>query len=247
MTTRGAGAESRVTTVVLAARGDARLARTLASVAWTADPIVLDPARRLAGRELPSGARSVAAAHLEGVTVRPWVLLLVEGEVVTPPLADAVETATRGGDAAAYRIPLEVHGQGGILRPRRAPLRLAPAVGVRIRLAPGLGPALGTSHRPAAILGVPLMAYRATSLGEMVTDLDAEGATLAALLHAARVRPSRLRATLAALAAAATLMTARRAARAPWARWGLAVSAGYRAIVTYAKVWELARADGTAA
>jgi hypothetical protein len=231
-----------VAAVVLGARGGARLARTLASVAWAAERVVLDPAGRLVAEPLPADVRCVSeAVEPADATDAPWLLLLEEGEVASAALAAAVAAAV-AGTPRPHRVGLEVTGLGTRLVPRHHPVRLAPRAGARLVLDRGLGAALAAPGTPAAA-AAGVVAERADTLAEAVRDLDADGATLAALLRAGRVRASVTRMIVAPCAAAGRLLLARRLARTPWGRWHLAVLDGYRAVVACGKLWEIQDAE----
>jgi hypothetical protein len=235
-----------VAAVVLAGRGGSRLERTLGTVGWAAERIVLASGAGRDAGALPAGVTGEPlATDLANLSRQPWVLLLVEGELVEPPLAADVEAAVRAGGEVAYQVPLEVRGLGAVLHPGAAPIRLVPARGASLDLHPPLVPALATPARDRRRLPARLTIAGASTLAEAVTDLDADAGALAALLHAHRRPASIVGAVRAALGAAAPLAFARRTARAPWGRWRLVVTAGYRAIVAYAKAWELGRVQGT--
>ena len=75
-------------------------------------------------------------------------------------------------------------------------------------------------------------------------DLDAQATTLAALLAVRRRRPRLWHLALGPLAAGGHTLVARPARQRGPARWFLAVLAGYRTAVVYAKLWERSRAEG---
>ena len=231
-----------VTAVVLASRGGPRLARALDSVAWAEARAVLDPARRLAAEPLPAGVSHDVA---EPAPATAWLLLLHEGEVVPVALADAIRTVlARPSPAPAFRIPVELRAFGTRLRLRGAPIRLACAAGARLRLGSTLEIALeGLGERPAR-LAVPLVARGAGSLAEAVDDLDGDGAALAALLRGRHRRTHVRHLLLAPLGAAGRVLCAGGRSRIRWGRWALAVLAGYRTMVAYAKLWELHHVEG---
>jgi hypothetical protein len=227
--------------LVIGARGGARLARTLASVGWAAERVVLDPAARLAAEPLPAGVvRREGVAFEAAATAAPWLLLLEEGEVVSPALAEAIGAALAEPAALAYAVPLEVRGFGATLAPWRAPIRLARRPGARLVLRAGVAPELGT-RRAAGALGVPLVAERAATLTEAVLDVEADGAAIAGVLRARGVRARSAGLVLAFLVAAGRLVAARGAGGVRWGRWILGVLAGYRALLAHAKLWELER------
>jgi len=231
-----------VAAVVVGAQGGARLARTLAGVAWAGERIVLDPAGRLAAERFPDGVRRAGGAMpLAELTAAPWVLLVAEAEIAPPALA--AHAAAVDGDASAapaYRLGQELHAPGGRLRLRGQPVRLARRVGAELRLGPGLGITLATTAGRAENAAACLTIEAPPSIGTVVGELEAEGAALAAVLHACGVRPWLHRLVLAPVMASARVLLGR-GARLGWDRWVLAVVAGYRVIVAYAKLWELRR------
>ena len=234
-----------VAAVVLAGGGGPRLARALASVGWARERIVFDPAGHLAGTVFPGGVRrSTRFSDATDVTDQPWVLLLAEEEIVPPPLADAIAAAVMGpGDASAFRIGREVRGFGAILNLAGAPVRLARRGVARLSLSRDLTPTFVASGGRLGALRPRLIVEPAAHLTAAVEHLDADTTALAALLHARRVR-SRLRLLwMPALAAGAQMLAGRARGKAGWGRWCLAVFAGYRALVAYAKLWELERAE----
>jgi hypothetical protein len=234
-----------VAAVVLASRGGLRLERTLASVAWAAECVVLTspraPALDAPGDDV---RRAAATADLSRLTRLAWLLFLVEGEVVEPTLAAAVDTAVRARSEAVYRVPVELRALGVRLHPRGAPVRLVPAPLARLILRPRPVLALDAAGRPARRLDARLTLVGAASLADAVSDLDADAAVLGSLLHASGRRAGVWRAIAAALGAGVPLLCARAVRRAGWGRWRVGVTAAYGTIVSYAKAWELARADG---
>jgi hypothetical protein len=242
-----AGGVAEVCAVVLGSRGGGRLARALASVAWAGERVVLDPANRLAAEEVPAGVRRERGPRPADVTRAPWLLLLDEDETVPPALAAAVAEAIRAeASCPAYRIAQEVHALGARLRPRRDSVRLARRDGARLALGRGLAPALSASGTPGQLTGA-LEKEGAASLGEAVDDLDAYAGMLAALLDDAGARPGIRTSVMAFLAASGRVLWARGTAPRCWSRWSLALLAGYRAMVAYAKLWELRWTSGVAA
>jgi hypothetical protein len=237
---------SAVATVVLASTGGARLANALASVAWGGERIVLDPAARLTRESLPRGVRlHTGAAEPADLTAAPWVLLLGDGELASPGLAAAIGAVVAEGSArSAYRIPLDVEGFGVSLRTWRAPVRLARRSEARLRTGPGLLVELGRSTGRPGRLAAPLVERGTDRLSDAVEQIDAQAATLAALLAVHR-RPPRLRdLVFGSLAAGGRALVARPARFHVMARWFIAVLSGYRAAVAYAKLWERSRAEG---
>src|SRR5207253_10386881 len=81
------------------------------------------------------------------------------------------------------------------------------------------------------------------TLAAAVDELDAQATTLAALLHARHVRPRAWHLVVPPLAASARALLAGGWAGGFWGRWTLAVLHGYRALVAYAKLWEMRREE----
>jgi len=242
---RASGRWPSIVAIVLAATGGARLERSLASVAWARERIVLDPAARLGGRELPPGVRHVAcAAPVEELGSTDWLLLLLEGETATPGLAAGL--ARRLDDAAgprAFGVPVEMHGLGTRWTPRRAPVRLAARAAAELVVHDGRAE-LAAAGAGLGEAGAALVEEAPASLEDAVRALDAESAALAAWVGAGdlRVRVGHL--LLPPLVTAARVLTARGSSTRPWARWVAAVFAGYRTLLVPAKVWELRQLAG---
>lgn len=228
-----------VAAVVLASRGGARLERALDSVAWAAERIVLDPGGRVDLRRLPDDVRR--GGDFSEVASAPWLLLLEEHETVSPPLAAAIAAALERPLASAYRIPQVVTAFGVTLCPRRAPVRLASRSEARLALRSGLSLELALDGAAAPRLSGRLLTDGAPTLAAAVEELDAEATTLAALLHARRVRPRFRHLVVPPLIAGARALLARGATGGFWGRWTLAVLGGYRVLVAYAKLWEMRR------
>src|SRR5207245_2712464 len=175
------------------------------------------------------------------VAAAPWLLLVEEHEAVGPPLVAAIARALEAPAARAYRIAQEVIAFGTTLRLRRAPVRLALRAGARLRLRTGLTPELAHGGGRVPELAERLVTHGVPTLAAAVEELDAQAATLAALLHAQRVRPRSWHLLVPPLAAAGRALVARGPAGEFWGRWTLAVLGGYRALVAYAKLRELRR------
>jgi hypothetical protein len=233
----------QVAALVVGAQGGARLARALAGVAWAGERIVLDPAERLAAERFPDGVRRVTGTTpLAELTAAPWLLLVAEDEVVAPAVATlAAAVAADAGAAGAYRLGQEVHAHGARLRLAGKPLRLARRAGAELRLGPALGLALATPPGRVGLAPDALTIDGPSTIGAVVGELDADGSVLAAVLHARGVRPWIHRLVLAPLAAAGRVVLGRARPGLGWDRWVLAVVAGYRVVVAYAKLWELRR------
>jgi len=228
-----------VSAVVLAAMGGARLERSLASVAWARERIIFDAAVRLEGRELPSGVRYVARpVPLLDLGSSEWLLLLLEGEVASPRLADAL--AKLDVDASgprAFAVPLEMSALGTRWTPRPA-VRLAARAAAALVVRDGR-PELAAEGAPLALSEAGIVVEAAPSLESAVQALDAESAAVAAWLHRGGVRVGVGELLLPPLASAGRVLLARGRSSRPWARWVAAVFAGYRTLLVPAKVWEL--------
>lgn len=230
-----------VAAVVLAARGE-RLGEALASVAWARERIVADPAGRHAGRSLPDGVvrtrDGLAAARA------PWVLLLREHEVVPPELAAAIASVVEAPDGtAAYRIGQAVTVAGRTFTLRGAPVRLGSRAGARLVVGRVLGPELAVVSGRVGRLPGGLVSRVAPSLAAALDELDGETAALAALLRADDVRPTLVDLALAPLLPVARSLFASGPPGAAWQRWTLGAFAGFGVATTYAKLWELRRAE----
>jgi hypothetical protein len=217
--------------------GGARLERSLASVAWARERVILDAAVRLTGRELPSGVRYVARpTPFLDLAAAEWLLLLLEGEVASPRLAQAL--AGLGPDAPrAFTVPVEMHALGTRWTPR-APVRLAARASAALVVRDGR-PELAAAGAPLPLDGAGIVTEAPPSLERAVQALDAESAALAAWLHAGGLRVGVGQLLLPPLASAGRVLVARGGGSRPWARWVAAVFAGYRALLVPAKVWEL--------
>jgi hypothetical protein len=227
---------------VLASRGGERLEDALASVAWASERLVLDPARCLGGSRAPHTV--VRGREPAEAASAPWLLLLEEQERVPPALAAAIAEVTCAPDALpAYRIGQETHAFGAALALPGAPVRLVRRAGARLGVRAGLQAELRSPHgRPGRLPG-RLVAHGASSLAEAVDDLDADASALAALLHERGVRPGLRHLLLAPLGPTARVLLARGRGSGFAGLWALAVLAGYRTLVGYAKLWEVRRAE----
>ena len=220
--------------------GGARLERSLASVAWAPERIVLDPAARLDGRGLPRDVRHVTrAAPLAELGSADWLLLLLEGEAALPTLADACGALSADAPRPqAFAVAVEMHALAGSWTPRRAPVRLALRAGAELVVRDGR-PELAARGTPLGTAAAALVGEPPPSLEFAVQALDAESASLAAWLHARGLRVGVRHLLGPPLAAAGRVLAARGSSTRPWARWVAAVFAGYRALLVPAKVWEL--------
>jgi hypothetical protein len=236
---------SPIAAAVLASRGGPRLQAALASVAWASERVVIDPAGRLTGETLPAGVRR--AGEPADATSAPWLLLLEEHEVVPPSLAATIaETVDAPGPFAAYRIGQEVQAFGTTFRPAGAPVRLVRRAGARLRLGRGLAAELRATDRRAGRLRHRLLVRGAASFAAAVEEIDADATTLAALLAGRRVQPRLWHLILPPLVAGGRAFAAAgpwRGTRAVRHRWTLTVLDGYRAVVAYAKLWEIRQAE----
>jgi hypothetical protein len=233
---------------VVASRGGGRLARALASVAWASERAVLDPGGLLV-HPVPDGVAWHGGSAEPAALVRtPWVLLLAEDETLPAELVRAIGAAlTDPAGACGYRIDQEVIGFGSRFRLRGAPVRLARREDARLVLGAGLGLGFAVRDGRVARLEPPVLVHGGERLADAVVDLDADAATLAALLAARDVRPGRRHLIVAPLVAGGRVLAARRVLAAAWGRWFLAILAGYRTVVAYAKLWERRRLAGHAA
>jgi hypothetical protein len=219
--------------------GGARLERSLASVAWARERVVVDPVARLDGRELPSGVRYVARpAPLLDLGSSEWLLLILEGEVASPGLADALA----GIDAdpsgpRAFMVPVEQHALGTRWAGRPA-VRVAARSTAELVVRDGRLE-LGAHGAPLALVDATIVVEAPPSLEAAVQALDAESAAVAAWLHRSRFRVGVGNLLWPPVASAARVLLARGGSTRPWARWVAAVFAGYRTLLVPAKVWEL--------
>jgi hypothetical protein len=232
-----------VTAVVVAARGGERLAATLDTVAWAAERLVLDPAGRVGS--VPAGTRRSTTVLLAQAVTTGWLVLLREGERAEPGMAAAVTAATGdGGGPAAYRVRHELVSLGlRLCLPE--PVRVARREGARLAVGRHGGLVLRTSESRPGRLAAAVTVGAAASLAGMVTDMDADGSVVAAVLAAGTVQAGIGRTMLAALCAGVRVLGARRvpadepmAGRWGGARWCSAALAGYAALLAHAKVWE---------
>jgi hypothetical protein len=195
----------------------------------------VDPAGVLPPSGWPPGVERWGAHDLSG-----WVLLLAEGEVVSPTFAAAVETA-RQGKAEAYRVAVECHAFGGVIRLRGRPVRLGrnKRYAIRVSLGGEFGFAVGGE---APVLAEAVVARHLPPLpGEAVDALNAEATALAALAAADGVRPRLGRLLSSGLAGTARVLFGKGRGRLGWGRWITAVLAGYRGLLAEAKLWERAQ------
>ena len=236
--TQGA-ASNDVAAVVLAAMGGARLERSLASVAWARERVVLDPSARVDGRELPAGVRYVARpAPLIDLGSADWLLLVLEGEVVSAPLADGLAAIrVDAAEARAFAVPVEMHAIGTRWTPRPA-VRLAPRTAATLVVRDGR-PELAAEGTALPLAEASIVVEAPPSLEAAVQALDAESAAVAALLHRGGLRVKVRQLLLPPLATVTRVLLARGGSTRPWARWVAAVFAGYRTLLVPAKVWEL--------
>ena len=79
-----------------------------------------------------------------------------------------------------------------------------------------------------------------------IVDLDAEAATLAAVLAERRVAPRLWHLVVPALVAGARTFAGRTSRAGLSQRWTLTVLRAYRAMLGYAKLWEMRQAEHAA-
>jgi len=227
-----------VVAVVLAGRGGARLEGTLAGL--PPGSLVLDPASRCTEGTLPPGFCRIGRPDALAGLSATWLLLMQEGERLTPALSEDIVRATAGTTASAYRVPLEVEAFGGHLRLPGAPVRLVRREHAHLALDRGLQ--LGfRMERQTPTLGGTLVVAAAPGLSDAVANLEADAAALASLLFHCGRRPTLARMLGSPLAASARVAFARANRPLGWGRWILGVFAGYRTVVIWAKLWELRR------
>jgi hypothetical protein len=175
------------------------------------------------------------------VATQAWVLLLQEGEAVSPELAAEITARVRASSAcAAYRVRREIELFGRPFEIRGAPVRLARREAAVLRIDAGLGVRLGgtgAAGRISAALAAPPL----TTLSSALEQVDAGSTLLAHLLDAADARPSWYRLLLAPLVAGGGALTGRARRRLGWGRWVFTVFEAYCPVATYAKLWELRR------
>jgi hypothetical protein len=223
--------------IVVATRGGTRLSEALASVAWAAELAVLDPVGDVAASALPTGVR--LASDVAGATdlgEAPWLLLLAEDEVAAPELRTAAAAAVAGVPTAWCPV-IEIETLGIRFVRRRAPVRLAPRAGARVALDRTLELALVTSA-PVRRLAAAVRAERGVSVSAAVDALAPESRARAALLAHLGVRPGVAAIAGAPLLALARVLRMHAVAPAGLARWVAAVLAGYRVVLSHARLWE---------
>jgi hypothetical protein len=226
-----------LTALVVASRGGPTLAATLASLDWVPQRCITDPAHVLDSTGFPPGV-----AAWDGAVTSEWVMLLAEGETVTPAFATAFETLPRG-EAAAYRVAMECHVFGGAIRLRGRPVRVARGPRVQVRMA--LGGEIGFAVTGA--VGTLAEASITRAVGalplEAVEALNADATALASLAAAQGVRPRMRRLAGSALVGSARVLFGRGRSAVGWGRWIAAVLAGYRGLLAEAKLWERAQLE----
>src|SRR5581483_4633464 len=99
---------------------------------------------------------------------------------------------------------------------------------------------------PAPVLGVPLAVAASDTLAAAVEDLDADTASIAAILAARGVRPRLWYLAVLPLVAAARALVAAGGGGGFETRAALVVFGAYRTLLAYAKLWELRRVAGAA-
>lgn len=227
-----AGSSAPLTALVVATRGGAALAETLASLAWVTRRCVVDPAGVLAGAAWPDAAEPWTPGSVSG-----WVLLLVEGERATEALAASVGRAVRES-AGAYRLPVAYEAFGTSLRLAGGAVRLVRGVrhDVHVRLGGEIG--LESSAPVRSLASAPVVRRLPSLPREAVDALNAEAGALAALAAARGMNARALRLPAAGVVGAARVLLGRAREPLGWGRWITAVLAGYRALLAEAKLWE---------
>jgi hypothetical protein len=220
-----------VVALVVAHRGGADLARTLASVEWMAERYVVDP-----GSVLSPGAWPPKTARWTAPGSGGWVLLLAEGEVVSDGFAAALETIDRS-DAEAYRLAVECRAFAGVIRLRSRPVRLRRRAPYEIRVALGGELAFAGAAR-SPVLAAAVTRHLPRLPGDAIDALNAEASVLAALAAAGGVRPRAARLLASGMTGAARVLFGAGRGRLGWGRWIAAVLTGYRALLAEAKLWE---------
>ena len=230
---------ARIAVVVVVARGRDELPRALERAAWADERIVLDPADRAAGVQLPMHVvRIVDPGALDRAISAPWVVLLGEDEVLDDRGVRAVRAALghAGGEALAL---------GVTTRTLALQVASAPTVLVAPRATPVVvqrGAAVGFDGRGLRVrrIDASVVRERGDTLTAALDILDGETATVAALADRGG---STGRGVVWRSAAAMLRVLLARSPAGPLGlgRWVLAVLDGYRVVVTQAKLWERRR------
>jgi hypothetical protein len=221
-----------VTALVIAHRGGADLATTLASLDWVARRYVADPTGAVGPADWPPGIERWPADEAPG-----WLLLLAEGERASTEFAAAV-TRAQDGHGTAYRVAVECQAFRGAIRLRGAPVRLTRERDRTLHVSRG-GELGFTAARGVPVLAGALVLRRVPSLpADAVDALNAEATVLAALAAAGGIRPRFSRLVSSGVTAAARVLFGRGHGRLGWGRWIAAVLAGYRGLLAEAKLWE---------
>jgi hypothetical protein len=220
-----------VVALVVAHRGGEELERTLASVEWTAERYVVDPAGALSPAAWPASAGRWRDSQPDG-----WVVLLAEGELLSSGFAAALETIERG-DAEAYRLAVECRAFTGVIRLRSRPVRLRRRPPYEIRVVLG-GELAFIGEARAPVLAATVVRHLRQLPGDAIDALNAEAGVLAALAAAHGVRPRATRLLASGVTGAARVLFGSGRGRLGWGRWIAAVLTGYRALLAEAKLWE---------
>lgn len=213
---------------------------------WVAAHVVLDPAELTVDAALPAGSiRVTTVATALGAVQTPWVLLLTDRDVVSPSLrAEITALPTRTSAPDGARVRFTQHGLAAALAPRARSIRIARSTGVRIALDRRLELGLVPAGASLIDLSARLERHLPHAIDDAAAQLERESRALGVLLDEAAVRPTMRHAAAAAVRA---VWAARTAARAEGRRVDQTIAAGwagYRAVLTYARLWERAYAAG---
>jgi hypothetical protein len=212
---------------VLATTAGSELDRTVAAfAAATSRVLIVDPLGRAAGAAVRCGAEGASDAIGD-----ESVLAVIEGEVPTAPLADAVRATTVAARTA--RVVVRHVGRGWSLEPRGGMLRYGPWTTERF----GLVGAAAVAPNASARLPGALVAQHG-DIDTALARLDAVAGALAALLDAAGVRIGVATAAGAALGTATRALLGRAPGALGWGRWVGAVLLAYADLLAYTKVLE---------
>ncbi|HXJ37198.1 MAG TPA: hypothetical protein VMS22_24480 [Candidatus Eisenbacteria bacterium] len=230
---------ARIAAVVVVARGREELPRALERAAWADERVVLDPADRAAGVQLPAHVvRIVDPGALDRAVSAPWVVLLGEDEVLDDRGVRAVRGAIghAGGEALAL---------GVMTRTLALELASAPSILVAPRGTPIVvqrGAAVGFDGRGLRVrrIDASVVRERGHTLTTALEILDGDAATAAALADRSG-RTGRGVVWRSAAAMVRVLLARSPAGPLGLGRWVLAVLDGYRVVVSQAKLWERRR------
>lgn len=243
----GAATAPDLGAVLVVLRGGAALSRACEQAAWAGARTVFDPAGLVRDGDLPADVRRATdAAGALGAESTRSVLLLTDLESVPTALAAEFSARARGDGAAA--VGCAWIGDGFRLTARERSVRLAPRARARIDVDRRLVVTLRTPAAVTALDGALEIAL-APDVAAAAGALEEQTRALAHLLWRSGRRPTVRTAAGAAIAAGWSVLRARAGAPAPPRpeRWIVAVVAAYRAVLTQARLWELAYAAGTVA